>query len=145
MACNLLLAMACGKESGKATGNLAPKKANLYGSWQFDTLSGDFSVTKITFKKGKGSVQDSLYFTANPGRGFLWDVNESTVEGTRYLEGYRRESVRMLINDLSINKYTDAEGNQVSETTMVVSGYFSETTLGNIDTVWNFKGNLKKL
>lgn len=145
-ACGLLLAAACGKES-KTAGNLKPSRENLTGQWQFDQyLSGDFMQSRITFRKGKDLVKDSLYFSAHPGRGFIWELNGNVVEGTRYLDGYHRESVRMLIRELSSNMYVDAATADTTwDTTMVVKGYFTETTLGYFDTVWNFRGNLKKL
>ena len=156
LACNLLLAVACGKESTK--GGIKPSKEVLYGNWKFfDSISsGDFFQSQIKFKKAgmmQGyQEQDSLYFSANPGRGFLWEIKDGIVEGTRYLEGYRRESVRMLLKNITSTMYVvdrEEDGETVHDTvfdtTMVVRGYFSETNLGVVDTTWTFRGGLKKL
>lgn len=131
MACNLLLAVACGKENVKTTGNLEPILANVIGTWRFDSLAGYFANSTVTFR-------DSLKFSAY-GHGFEWELDGNIVKGTRYLDHNRTESVRMLIKDMRTT--TGANG---TETTMVVEGYFAQSYISNPDTVWTFGGNLKK-
>ena len=135
MACCLLQAVACGKEEYKTRGNLKPTLIYFVGrSWMFDSLSGDFSNTYLSFD------QDSMRFSAF--NTYSWKLNGSTFEGRRYLKPNWDESARMLIKEMNILTHTVAEGNQVEETTMVAEGYFAHTYLSNVDTFWTFHGTL---
>lgn len=131
MACNLLLAVACGKEKVKTTGNLTPVLANVIGTWQFDSMAGDFAYSTVTF-------QDSLKFSAY-GHGFLWELDGNTVKGTRYLDHYRTESVCMFIKDMRKVTVDD-----VTETSMQVEGYFAQSYISHPDTMWTFGGKMIK-
>lgn len=136
-ACCLLLAVACGKEEYKTKGNLEPTAKCFVGSsWTFDSLSGDFAYSHLSFDK------DSMRFSAFNTYG--WQLNGSTIEGRRLMQPNWDESVRMLIKELNVKTSTDAEGNQVKETTMVAEGYFARTYISNVDTFWTFHGTLKK-
>lgn len=137
LACNLLLAVACGKEEYKTKGNLTPAMiVFLNSTWEFDSTAGDFAYSRLSFDK------DSMRFSAY--RAFSWEVDGSYIKGRRYLDHDWDESVRMLIKELSVKTSADAEGNEVKETTMVAEGYFSQAYLTNLDTFWTFHGTLTK-
>ena len=109
-------------------------------SWMFvDSLSGDFFTSTVTFRP------DSLHFSAHRGRGFTWTLNGTTVEGERYLEGYRHESVRMLLSNLAKLPVVDDNGDTTYEITMTAKGFFAESDLTQLDTLWSFGGTLLRL